>query len=265
MARIIYQKPIDQVADNASVVTVSSENAAYPKANLSDGNPAKPFKFTATTGNIVWDFGSAQSLDIFAIIHHNLTAALANVKIQGNATDSWGAPSLDQAVVIPAYRDDGYPRNPWVDLSGIGSRSFRYWRLVFGTANGANIALGEVWLGALKRSLTHNISWGYDKGVIRPSIVHRTRYGVKLTYDLAAPRQYIKGPVQTSDAGAEAMRDLFDATRGQTGRFLVVEDPLINDAMIMEWTSDEFKMQREFANNVHLNLDWEEASRGLVL
>ena len=64
--------------------------------NIYDGNPAKPAKLTTTTGAWRWDFGGAKQLDVAAIIHHNLTAGL-NVRIQGNATDAWGAPSLDQA------------------------------------------------------------------------------------------------------------------------------------------------------------------------
>src|SRR5438552_2828835 len=102
MPNLIYQVPTDNLAATGTLTVQSgTEDTAYPKANIYDGNPAKPAKLTTTTGAWRWDFGSAKQLDIVAVIHHNLTAGL-NVRIQGNATDAWGAPSLDQAFTIPA-------------------------------------------------------------------------------------------------------------------------------------------------------------------
>src|SRR4051812_22337747 len=112
----IYQKPTDNVAD-AGVVAVNTgaADATYPASYLTDKNPARPAKLTGTTGSWVWTFAAPQRLDLVALIHHNLTAGL-DVKIQGNATNVWGAPTLSQAITIPAYRGD-FPTNPWLDLA----------------------------------------------------------------------------------------------------------------------------------------------------
>src|ERR1043165_9254705 len=131
-SKLVYARPSDNVIANATIA-VSTSATGYGVANLYDGNPAKPWRATATTATIDFDFGSAQSLDLAAIIHHNLTAGLANVKLMGDAAANWAGPTLSQAFTIPAYDQDGFPVNPYLDLTGIGSRSFRYWRLSFAT------------------------------------------------------------------------------------------------------------------------------------
>lgn len=124
MARLIFTLPSDNIAGTGTI-TPSTEDATYPKAGFYDLNPAKPFKMTSTTGNIVWDFGDATKVDIFSIIHHNLAAGL-EVRFQGNASDSWGSPSVNQALTIPSYDADGFPVNIFQDMTSHSSRTFRF-------------------------------------------------------------------------------------------------------------------------------------------
>lgn len=265
MASLIFQHPTDQKLSASVTITPSSEDASYPKAGLYDSNPAKPFKFTATTGNIVFDFGSATSLDLVAIIHHNLTAALANVKIQGNATDAWGAPSLDQAITIPAYEQDGFPVNPWLDLSGIGSRSFRYWRLSFGTANAAIIQLGQVWLGGTKRSLTKNIQWGFQESADRRIIEHETDYGVATIYDLGSKVLSWEPTIITTAAGLTEFKTWWDACHGRALPTLVILDPAVNESRLVRWSQPVRTVEHRYANVKVIQFGLREVSRGLVL
>ena len=121
----IYGKPTDNVASEATITAQSGTvDTEYPLANLVDENPAKPAKLTTTTGRIMFDFGSAQTIQLIALIHTNLDAGLT-VKIQANATDSWGSPSVDLAITIPTVPADSYPLNLWLDLSG-STYSYHY-------------------------------------------------------------------------------------------------------------------------------------------
>ena len=55
-----------------------------------------------TSINIVFDFGSALTFDSFALLDHNITSSVTTLKLQANATDSWGAPSFSQDITWQA-------------------------------------------------------------------------------------------------------------------------------------------------------------------
>jgi hypothetical protein len=267
MAKLVYSHPGDDVVDNAALVTPSSQVVEYPVENLWDGNPAKPWKSTQTSPNIVWDFGSAQTLDLVAIVHHNLDAGL-NVRIQGNATDSWGSPTLDQAITIPAYDPDPvlpWPVNPFKDLTGIGSRSFRFWRLAVVGANSVNVQLGEFKMLVPKRELVHNVLWGVEDGIERPLIEHVTDYLVSTIYQLGARVASLSGEIETSDAGIAAIEAWWDACGGRAVPTLVIPDPAINRCYLMRWKDTTRAVQRVFTNDNRIRLTLAEVSRGLVL
>lgn len=265
MANLIFQKPADQRLSSLVTITPSTEDAAYPKANLYDSNPAKAFKLNATSGNIVFDFGAAVAVDLVSIIHHNLTAGL-NVRWQGNATNVWTAPTIDSAIVIPAYEQGSpaFPVNPWLDLTGIGSRSFRYWRLYFPSANAAAIQLGQLWIGASKRSLTHNYAWGYERAIDQKIIEHVTDYEVSTIYSLGAKIWQLTGDLKTSDAGALAVREWFEACNGRALPTLIIPDPAVNEARLVRWATTMQAMTANFKNDNAFKAVWRELSRGLV-
>lgn len=261
-AHLIYQWPTDQRLSGSVTITPSSADAAYPVANLYDSNPAKPFKLDATAGNIVFDFGSAVAIQLAAIVHHNLDAAL-DVRLQGNASNAWGAPSLDQAVTIPPDEADGFPVNPWVDLTG-GSHTFRYWRLVFPT-NSVPVQIGQLWLGAAKRSLVNNIQWGFAEKVDRRLIEHVTDYGVSTIYDLGAKVKSWSPTVRTTDAGIAAIEQWWDACHGRALPTLVVLDPAVNDARLVRFTEPAREITRQYLQDHVIQFGLREVSRGLVL
>jgi hypothetical protein len=265
MAKLIYQRPADQMLDSGVTITPSAEDSAYPRANLYDSNPAKAFKLNATSGNIVFNFGTATNIDIFAIIHHNLDAGLGNVRIQGHTSDSWGAPTLNELITIPTYElgSPPWPVNPFIDLSGIAN-SFQYWRLVFGTANSVNIQLGQLWFGETKRELTHNVSWGYQEGVERRIIEHETDYGVSAIYDLGAKIKTWSPEIKTSDAGMALVEQWWDSCNGRSLPSLIVFDPDVNDARLVRFTEPSRLVQRDFVNDNTIRFGLREVSRGLV-
>jgi hypothetical protein len=262
MAKMIYGKPTDNIADLV-VPVASNADPSYGVANLVDRNPAKPFKMTSTTGNVVWGFGTPKELDIVSLIHTNLTAGL-NVRIQGNATDTWAGPTLDEAFTIPARDGDNFPVNPFLDLTGIVSRSFEWWRLVVVGVNAANVSIGDIWLGQNKRSLPHNYSWGFKRNAKRPIIEHRTDYQVSMIYDLGTKIRTLTGEIETNDAGLLALQAWWDSCNGRAQGTLIIPDPAVNDAWLARWATTERPEQHEFKNNNTFPVQWEEISRGLV-
>src|SRR5512139_4104440 len=195
MATSLYGLPSDNVAPNATIsVVTGTEDTTYPAANLATLNPAKPAKLTTTTGRWVFDFTTAQQVDVVALIHTNLDAGLT-VKVQANATNVWTSPSLDLAITIPALPEDSYPLNPWLDLTTTAVRSFRYWAIFISGTNTNPVAIGEVWLQATKRELDRGILLGMEETERRPAVVHTTDYGVATVYPLGPRLRSISGTI----------------------------------------------------------------------
>ena len=108
----------------ATTIIGSSELTASPATNIAKpGRPFLPWR-TAAGGsqNVVIDFGSTKTITGLWLVHTNF----ATVTIQGNATDSWGAPTFAQTFTIT--------RTPWnfrYNLSRpLVGFSFRFMRIL---------------------------------------------------------------------------------------------------------------------------------------
>lgn len=265
MANALYNLPTDDVGGNATITAqTGTADADYPLTNLVDTNPAKPGKLTTTTGRIMFDFGSARSIDLVALIHTNLTAGLS-VKVQANATDSWGAPSIDQAITIPTVPADSYPLNPFLDLTGISPRSYRYWAIFVSGTNSAAVAIGKVCLIATKRSFTRNIQWGCEEMEVRPTVEHQTTYGVSTVYPLGPRMRYVGGMVRANQTAAAELLALERSAKHRATPFLFVLDPAVNDALFVRWATPPFRKVNQFLETRPIQVAFEEVSRGLAL
>lgn len=267
MGRAIYAHYSDNVAPSATItVNTGTEDPDYLAANLVDLNPSKPAQLTTTTGSWVFDWGAAQRVDWVLVPMHNLTAGL-DVRVQMNATNSWGAPSLDTPIVIPTYRGDGLPVGSWKDLTGVAGYSvsgFRYLRLVVVGVNAAAVKVGEVMILANKRTLNPNISWGAQVPEQRLTQVNQTDAGVKMMYDLGTTLRNFRGELDTTDAGLAAVRAWWQNTRGPIYPFAFVLDEDLNDAVMARWSSSlDPTLAINDRNTMPIAI--EELSRGLVL
>jgi len=98
--RLSYDNLVN--ADNS--LTVSSNEISTPASNLYDPYLTSFVLFTGNTSEwCMIDAGAGNTFDITAvgIAGHNFTSS-AVIKIQGNATDSWGAPSFEETIT---YRE----------------------------------------------------------------------------------------------------------------------------------------------------------------
>jgi hypothetical protein len=263
---LIYQHGSDQVADNATItVQTGTVDPEYPASNLVDSNPAKPAKILETSGAWKFAFAGAQRVDFLAIPHHNLTAGL-QVRIQGNATDAWGAPTFNALITIPTWRDDGWPVGPWLDLTaqaGYSAGGFQYWRLTVVGANAAPVALGEVWLGSAIRTLSPNISWGAREGEQHKITEQETDFGVTLSYDFGLLRRTLVGEVDATDAAKDAVRAWWRSTNGRARPTIIVPEGTVNEALMVRWAEPKIEVTREVLNRNTIPLAFQEVSRGL--
>jgi hypothetical protein len=265
---VLYTHATDNVAANATP-TVSTGTAAtqYGPAHLVDLEPSYPAKLLETSGAWLWDFTNPQRLDVAAIIHHNLDAGL-EVRLQGNATNVWTAPTVNALFTIPAADEDGFRKGPWLDLTretGYTTTGFRFWRLVVVGVNSAPVQVGEVWMSATLRTLDPNIQWGAQDGEDHPLVEHRTDFQVSTMFDLGPRQRALAGQVDTTDTNRDALRGWSRSSRGRARMFLLIQDGTVNDAQLVRFTNTKWSVLLNLTDRNVIDLEFEEVSRGLAL
>jgi hypothetical protein len=264
----IVQRYSDNIAPSATAsVDSGTADTDYPIANAVDYNPAKPVKLTTTTGSFLFDFGVATRQDVVALIHHNLTAGL-NVRYQMNATNAWGAPTVDAAFTIPAYREDLYPVNPFIDLTGVSGYSasgFRYGRVKVTGTNAAAVAIGEIVIIGTKRTMSL-LNGTVEVSEERKIVEHSTDYGVATIFDLGVTIRHMKGRVTNTAAQLSALESQWRSSRGRALPWLLVPDSTVNDAWFVRW-SDAMKViaYPDISTKAQFPFAVDEVGRGLYL
>jgi len=264
---MLYSHFLDNVAPNYDwSVETGTEDADYPAANIADRIIVRPAKLTTVSGFWLGDAGSAQRVDWALIPMYNFQAAL-NVRLQFNATNSWGTPTMDAAVTIPAYRDDDLPVPVFVDLrqvTGYSAGGFRYVR--FGTAgtNAAVLMVGEILLFSTARDLSPNINWGVQEPEEWFGHDNRTSTGHSNKVDLGTGGRKLQGVLDTTEAGLAAVRAWWRSCHGPFRSFGLVPDITINEGMVCEFIGP-LDPTRNFLDNNHIGINIEEISRGVPL
>ena len=271
MANFGYVLPSNDLARaSATVISVSSgvEDTEYPAANIANNNPTNPAKVTGTTGAWLFDLGSAIELNHIFIFNHNFDSGLLDVAIEGNATDSWGAPTLKVDFTIPSIQEDRHVTDPHLDISGQGSKTFRYWRIHVETANSQPVAIGGVVLASALTQLSTNFQMPLDQGEQHPIIEHRTPFGQMWNYAFGSKWRTIFGEIKASDstdADYNALRSLERDALDRSIPFAFVLDPAVNDAMFVRMRRTGIANRRRFTQMSEFPFEVEELSRGLTL
>ena len=133
---------------DAATITSSSEASS----DLADDNVIHDFvgKVWRTTGDtaewIKFDMGAQTSLTCIGLFNFNLTSA-ATVTLEGNASDSWGAPSYSQALTIVTDSDSNVFKRLVYFPSGF---NYRWARITFADAANSDgyIQIGRIAAGA---------------------------------------------------------------------------------------------------------------------
>lgn len=264
---VIYGPPSENVASLATIVA-TTEDADYPAENLADLNPGKPAKLAGTSGTFVFDFGAPQRIDLVALWHHNLDAGLS-VLFQGNATDSWGTPSLSAAVTIPALAADGYPVCPFKDLTGVTgytTAGFRFWRLVVVGTNSVPVAIGDLWLAEIKRTFDDAIDREAENVEDHPVIEHETDFEIPLVYDLGVRLRQLRATVIIDPTILRpALEAWYRDCHGRARASLFIPESSVNDALFVRFGAGGLTITDVAPSYASADLVLEEVGRGLPL
>ena len=157
---------VTNLAD-AATITASTSDAAYPASNLgTPEEPDNPAKTTVSTDS--WwliDHGSAKAVVAWGLLYSNFTS----VKIQANATDSWGAPSYDSGTITLAT-NPGQGRLCLFHRPA--TQTYRYNRIWVPTQTptdaAAGFRLGGVWACSALTSAPRDFLWDPDIEEVEP-------------------------------------------------------------------------------------------------
>ncbi len=275
----MYNGLSDEVARLATSITietgaVSPEDENYGPDNLVDENPAKVAKIEATTGAWLFAYNAKQPIEIAALIHHNFDATSDNgslsVRLEGNDTDSWGAPSFSAEFTIPDWFATGtrrWPVNPYLiltSLSGYDPAGFLYWRLVVEN-NSEVLQLGQVWFGSTIRIFDPDLRWGPVPHLTKPQIENSTSFLVDTIYPRGTTRWAMEADLMASEELSAALEQHWYDVDGRAHPWLLIPSgPIANDrAYFVRYASSERQMQWNFEHQHEMRMAFQEVGRGL--
>ncbi len=264
-----YTYPADNIAKIGTCTLVTGTQSAgtaprdYLPGRLFDDDPAHPFKTDSTTFRILWDFGSALTAAVVALIHHNFAAALTNVKFAMGTTTA--TTDFSATFVIPAYHEDKFPVNCFLDLSGT-SPSYRYASLEATTANAVACSIGECPIYNQIRSLPGSFLISTDvDDEDHPLVEHKTDVGVSTIYRHGTRLRWLRGDVVEEASTGVQIRSWNRATLGRGLPFLLLPPVELNagEPLFVRW--EDNKLPRNYMERgiSKFKLGFEEISRGL--
>jgi hypothetical protein len=197
----------------SSTITASTEDASYPRTNLRvPEEPDNPAKTTVTTDSWwVIDHGSAKSVAAWGLLYANFTS----VKVQANATDSWGAPSYDSGT-LTIGTNPGNGRLCLFHRPG-SAQNFRYNRIFIPSqtptvvpgqvSSSDRFRLGAVWACSALTSPPRDILWDPDVEEVEPLEDVFTLSERRQRLDLGASLFRLSGRVQAATGAVPMLAD----------------------------------------------------------
>jgi hypothetical protein len=213
------------------VITSSADATGFPASNLSNPARWKPWRSSTTTGDqwVKFDLGANKSLQVFAAINATIHAG-GTLRVQANATDAWGSPTIDDVLIVPAT---DFTR-VWVDWRVFAS-SLRWVRFYFTNTGAVSsyVELGAAFTG-LYLEPTRSISPELTIRRVDPS-EQRVAIGGQRSAVLRAKYHEVSATfvLQTATARND-LRALYE-TVGATTPVLLAVDPL-NPSLIFYGT-----------------------------
>ncbi|MEE8262761.1 MAG: hypothetical protein V3R83_09895 [Gammaproteobacteria bacterium] len=211
-----------------SVLTVSSEDAAFPKDNLRDGDFANPLRFTSgTSSSVEIDFLSAKSFDRLFIGNHNFDPSVTlTVKAGGLSPPT-------TVIDTPSFKVESI-------LSKFTEQSARFLRLEITDAQpgGGVTEIGELVAG-LRVKFPRGIRFGSQIHIQQESIRKRTNRGKRYALELfRLPRRAYTFRFPQSER--QAFLDWWEAVRGNLDPFVWIEDDDGDEALFVSLDADGF-------------------------
>lgn len=238
MPSLVYAHPRDNLLRIASsiTVTVGATQTGYGTDKLHNSAWADPCKGTGVDLSIVFAFDDPVLPDLAALLNSNLDVAAS---LQGNATDSWGAPTVDEAFAAPTMNARGFFTSPHLSLAALdpSATAQLFWRLHI-VGNARTVHIGEFYMGP-RRTLAGYLYQGLSIPLRGHSVVNPTYMDVPLAYEQVPGHRGLSGSLVVSGAGKTAVYALIDSARYRARPFVLIPRDDVNDAWLVTFVSDD--------------------------
>ncbi|MEW6304696.1 MAG: hypothetical protein AB1705_14570 [Verrucomicrobiota bacterium] len=212
--RFFYDNLIDA---SGVVVTTSSEQSDLPAANVTHEHKAKVWRTGSSVAleYVVFDLGSAQSVTSCIIFNHTLLNTDTLIKIQGNSSDSWASPAVDETLTWSSG----------AIFKVFAGGSYRYWRFTFTKASaGVTRDIGRIFLGTYYTTTEQPDDDGLD---IRPddlSVTTVSRGGQEWTDARPQYRAFHVSFSAINSTQTDNFKTISDAVGEHTPFFVVIDE-----------------------------------------
>ena len=220
----------DNKTDSATL-TASTENADFPVSNLQNFIPSKVWKtgIQETDEYIVFDLLTAQTVTACIIYNHNFDETETAIKVQGNSSNSWGSPAIDETLTYA----------PTTLFKAFTGGSYRYWRVTFTKANTTDVkSIGRVFLGdCIEAEVDFD---GYALAVNDLSNAERAIGGQIYTEQKEQFRNLDLSLTGKDNATKEAVETMYETNGKHTPVFVQVMDSSpLNEVLYMRLTDNQ--------------------------
>lgn len=259
--RILYSPASDL---SSATITSSSDGTSNTDDNAVDNRIGKFWRTdTDTTEWIKWDLVVSRAVDCVAIFNHNLTSS-ATVTFEGNATDSWGTPTVDESLTIATDSDGNV-------INRIGhfftSDTLRYWRVTIDDPTNPDgyIQVGRIMFGSYYET-TRDMTDDFRVEVLDPSQGERRPGEVPIINEadeLAKFRRIRTSFEVVGQTEADKWETIF-STIGQRRPAAIWWTPATRPTKDMAYCylATPLSMAHQFLNNYNIpSVLWEEKTR----
>jgi len=215
-----------------SIITVTTEDEAFPKGNLIDGDYSAPFRFASLAGGTIEiDFLAPVTFDTVFIGNHNFAAA-------SSITIRVGASSPPTTIIAsPGFREKNI-------VAKFASQNFRFLSIEILDSNSTLTEIGELIVG-VRTVLPRGIRFGFTPGIQQEVITERTNRGKRYVLELfqLERRDY---SIRFLESERSQMLAFWNASRGSDDPFVWLENESEADpaeALFMSFETQGFNPQ----------------------
>ena len=196
---------------DTATLTASSEDSTLIVEHLTHVHKTKVWRVdgTLSSDDVVADLTTAASVTSAIILAHTIPAT-ATIKIQGNDTDEWSSPSVDETIT----------HSTGTMAKAFTGGSHRYWRLFIDKDDpGDQFDIGRLFIGTYT---TLPQPRNYSEQFIDPSEVSKAVGGQTYTYAKTPYKQVSLSYNTLSETNYQLLETLFDSIGTHTPLFLQV-------------------------------------------
>lgn len=254
MASAYLSHDVNEAVQDYTAITATSADAAYPVSNL----PVLPITevWRSAAGalsavDLKFDFGSAKSVRLVALVNHNLSAT-ATVAIAAGTTTAYS--NFSDTVTWRKFDAFKY-------LSA--AQSYQHWRIrITDTANLDNfLQVGYVVLGN-PTELVSTFAFGMHRIPEFHNLEVRSEFGVKNVDRMYRQERYTVTFRNKTHAIMESIQDIYELLERNFTPMFFLPVTTESEGHFGRWMS-QFERLREFAETV--DMEFEEDSRGKKL